>query len=1083
MGLFMCLLATLNAGNQPDNTIKPHLDSLTNLIDEVVDIRNDYKQQLKSVHYDFPQLDFGTMDGVAVEGEDDMNDIYRLTEDYIKNEKVKNTIKAIEGLDPGRIISVLSGNELVKFPLGIVKTIGNTTYTVVFDRAKLLPDHAEVKVYGRVKNDKVDLCFGAEDIKFSYEGGIIGDATLALYGDFAVPLKNDKIGVVFNRFQAQSNGDHLGSYMTFDCNGFVEARLDVDIHLSRDWVLPTDDEGVIIPGSSRVRANVGVTVSSLDDFVAEASLPYFTLTQDTSVAVLVSQATFDFSETKNAPGFNHPLTYNFETGEYDEPPSADEIPLWQGFYMKQIEFILPHVFKNEEDLPLIIGAEEIYIDGKGVSGNAYAVNPLPIDKGRIGESEWAFSIDYVSVGINYNRIIDFAFDGRLNIPLNEETQYLNYDAYAFPSQEFYNLSVGIDSTMSFPVFKAAEVRLSAGTSVSVSVDKGAFVPSAVLCGGMYIKLGDNEEDDKKVKLDMGGVEFHKLLIRDVKPYVGLASNGGSITLKIPPILNNSPITIDHLSLTNVNASKVKLGFGVEVNVSSSDAGGGKTGGSFGIIGEYLDVGGKNKWTYAGVEVQSMHVEIVMGTYLWVSGGLEFFEGDEIWGNGFYGYLNGGVLATDAKEGDLIGPHNEYKVRLQASARFGTKFPDTEEEFKYWAYDFYVSSSDKLFDIYPPVIAKGIGGGVYHHMRMASYNIQQMAEGAGQNPYSGISYEPNRETLFGVKFSLGIGIEEVDGFKGNVTLELSIDQNYALQEIMIYGNCEFVTDLFEVDASSKLASLMKSQEIALVEADDKAKATVQNRITGAMMVYMDFENGFEVQGNFAAYMDAAEGRLKGESNIDMRLSSDDQHFYMGGYEGLVNMDGEPLPDSYVELNVGGFKVTSKFYLCTGNKLPPPPPIPYSIASAFSTSTDANNRGLLPTGGNSLSAGFALGANLAIEIDVTAIFVRFNFDLLAGFDLSLLSNPSSSYCSNVGNTEQGIKGWRAQGNIYGSMNATLETRSLGKWKTRYSQSVRVWLSGDTPRPTYFFIKYQYYNWRGNEKRKEMEYGTKCGTLLKS
>ncbi len=1071
-------------GTGPSHGIDPEIDKIEKVIANATEIKREYVLAQKAKKYKFEELAFNFAEDFDPENStvDNNEDTFRKNEEYLRNEKVQKAIAAVEGLGQNKLIQNLSKSDLVKLPLGIVKTFGSTTYSIVFDQAKIFTTYAEVRVYGRIKNDKVDLCFGAEDIKVSFEGGIIGDATLALFGDFAVPLKSEKIAVVFNQFQESANNEKSGSYITFDCDGFLEAGLDVDIVLSRDWVLPTDASGRIQGGDKRVVGNAVAKVRDFDDFVAEATMPYFTLTQDTSVSILLSRATFDYSEVNNAVGFQHPSVYDFESGEFLALPPPDEIPLWRGFYIEKIEIVLPHVFKSSDNQALIVGADKVYIDERGVSAYVYGDGLIPIETGTIGESKWAFALDHVGVQINYNRILNFDFDGRIHIPINDETQKLNYTAYGMPSQNHYNIEVGLDSTMSFPVFKAAEVRLNAGSKVFVDVKEDKFVPGAVLCGGMYIAIGADQGDSSKVELNMGGVEFHKIMIRDTLPYVTLDKNGGSITLLIPPILNNSPITIDHLSLTNRSETTAKLGFGVEVNVQSSDAGGGKTGGAFGILGEYKEVNGKEKWTFAGVEVDAMNVEIVMGTYLWISGGLEFFRGDEVWGDGFYGYLSGGIVSQDGKENPDIGESSSFKLTMQASARFGTKNPDQENEYKYWAYDFYIASDKKLFDIYPPIHCKGFGGGVYHHMKMASYNVAEMAEGAGDNPYSGISYEPNDTTLFGIKLSLGIGIEAVDGFKGNVTLELAIDTDYTLQNIMLYGNGEFVNDLFQVDATKRLGKLGMAMDVAVADADDEAKVNVESRITAAMMIYMDFENGFELQGNFGAYLDAAGGVIKGQANIDLFLSTTDQHFYIGGYEGLVDMNDQPLPESFVSLSIGGFSVIAKFYLCTGNKLPPPPPIPYAIASAFNKSTTENNRGSIPSGGENLAAGFAMGASIAINMSLNTTFVRFLFDLLAGFDLSLLSNPSQSYCSAQGSGEHGVRGWRARGNIYGSMVVRLETINwLGTWKTRYSQDVKVWLSGDVPRPSYFFIKYQYKNWAGVTKRKETEYGNKCGQVV--
>jgi len=291
-------LGVVSAGTGPSHGNDPNIGHIEKVITSALDIKSDYIAAEKSKAYHFENINVDFAEEVNPEGEpDNLVDIYKYTQDYVKNEKVKKAIAAVEGLKESDMIEKLTKADMVNFPLGIVKTIKGTTYSIVFDQAKIHTTYAEVRVYGRIKNEKVDLCFGAEDIKVSFDGGIIGDATLALFGDFAVPMKSEKIGVVFKKFNGSTSGEKSGSYITFDCDGFVEAGLDLDIHLSRDWVLPTDARGKILPGTGRVVANAETKVRSLDDFVAEASMPYFTLTQDTSVSILLSQATFDYSES------------------------------------------------------------------------------------------------------------------------------------------------------------------------------------------------------------------------------------------------------------------------------------------------------------------------------------------------------------------------------------------------------------------------------------------------------------------------------------------------------------------------------------------------------------------------------------------------------------------------------------------------------------------------------------------------------------------------------------------------------------------------------------------------------------------
>ncbi|WOC53104.1 hypothetical protein BPO_p0021 (plasmid) [Bergeyella porcorum] len=61
------------------------------------------------------------------------------------------------------------------------------------------PEYAIINVYARVKTPqqgmdggKKELYFGAEGVKLSYKGKIIGDAKLSLLGDVFIPFNKNE---------------------------------------------------------------------------------------------------------------------------------------------------------------------------------------------------------------------------------------------------------------------------------------------------------------------------------------------------------------------------------------------------------------------------------------------------------------------------------------------------------------------------------------------------------------------------------------------------------------------------------------------------------------------------------------------------------------------------------------------------------------------------------------------------------------------------------------------------------------------------------------------------------------------------
>ena len=102
---------------------------------------------------------------------------------------------------------------------------------------------------------------------------------------------------------------------------------------------------------------------------------------------------------------------------YDEETAN----LWKGVYFRKIEVILPQVFDQSEG-SLAFGAESLYFDSRGVTGKIYADHVLPIEKGELGKTGWAFGIDRLDMVLIYSQIYEFGFDGRMSIPISGDEQ-------------------------------------------------------------------------------------------------------------------------------------------------------------------------------------------------------------------------------------------------------------------------------------------------------------------------------------------------------------------------------------------------------------------------------------------------------------------------------------------------------------------------------------------------------------------------------------------------------------------------------------------------------------------------------------
>lgn len=1041
----------------------------------------DVRFEQPSTQFDFPAIDELIKTSILEPVEDNLEDVQAKAVEYDGNPKVKAARAALAALDPSRMIDFLTSEELFKLPVGISSTINGYTYSIVFQKAKLHANYAELTVYGSIqKPNETDLLFGADDIKFSYEGGIIGDASLALFADYPIKRESKKLAFLFKAYQNSGGGNESGCYIKFDCNGFVSLRVDGDIIISRDWVLPTDAFGKVSTDLNRVQANLAVTLSDMNDFVVEASIPYFTLARDTSIAFLVDHATIDFSDSKSAFGFTPPPDYDVEADSIHQFPMDTMMQdLWKGIYFDRIEVILPKVFK-QDNAALSIGAEQIYIDSRGVTGIFYAQDVLPLSKGKIGQTGWAFAVDKIDIAVIYSQVYGFGFDGRIAIPIGGESEAVAFEASADLATETYNFNVGVDSTMVIPMWDVTKVNFNRGSKINVGVVRGDFKVQAVLCGNMKLSMKPRE-DNKNTALDIADIVFEQLIIQDTLPYVSLGSNNGHISFISRPKLNNSLLNIDHASISTYQVDKAMFTLGMEAGVMSSEDGGGKTAGAFGIVGKPIMSGGQQSWAFDEMKLMALEVHLDFADAGYIKGGIEFFANDPIYGNGFMGYLEGGFV----KDG------SRYQFAAAASARFGTMSEGSTEEYKYWSFDVYISSSTVAIPIYPPIAANGFGGGMYHHMSMAGYDLGAMAENGLNNPYSGIVYEPDNKTRLGLKATIGLTTTSGKAFQGVVTLELSFNQNLSLREIKLYGTGEIAgsdTEGWAAKQKDGVASnvLERTEAAAINEQEAAGKA---NTITCAVMLRVSLVDGFTMHGAFNAYIDAGQGKITGKGTLDLYASTvtNEWHLYIGGYanNSITNVEGEVIPPVSVGINFEAFSVTASLYLMMGTDLPGPPPLSPQLAAFFGSSSNSVNRSRLTEGGRSPGNGTGAAFGSSVELSFKYYNERNNGTINknkyidvnggAGFDLALLSFSDLSKCSEASNFPHGQKGWRAYGRLF------LYAQISGKWwLTIPTQHIGFIAEGDLPNPDYFNVQLKVNIAKVININKNVELGSQCGTV---
>ncbi|MCB0497338.1 MAG: hypothetical protein KDC79_14450 [Cyclobacteriaceae bacterium] len=901
--------------------------------------------------------------------------------------KASAIIKEIR--DAKKFVGYLNGESLLKLPVGIHKEVGGLAYDIGIASIKLKPQYAELEVYMQFEvpqNGKV-LTFRGKGIKFTKEGGIVGDATLELVADYAINLDGDKAQIILKS----------GTQATFSCNGFEKMILNADVKFARSMLLPEDVNGNV-KAEGNVITSFRSEINDWNDLVAEVDLPAFQLPSLEGVSFTVRQAVFDFSDTLNASGVRFPENYQ-------NPDIAAGLPqLWRGFYIRELSVTLPRQFEkqgNEERTSF--AAFDVLIDNMGLTGDFEGKNLIRMDEGSM--SGWAYSLDSIGISLQANQLTSGGFIGDIVIPINKEDKAFAYNAIINPGGA-YIFNVSASDSLEFSMFKASKVELFPASYLEIAVVDNKFVPKANLHGKMSINAPMSDQSSKTAEL--ADISFENLQIQSQAPYiqVGAFSFG---TEGIQQRMSGFPISINNIGLRNVSETEVALDFNLQVNLTGS--GGGSYGADAGlsIVGELPQQEAIQHWRYKKIEVRDISVDIDGGAFK-LNGMLQFYTGDPVYGDGF-----NGTIQAEFKPG----------IRVEASAVFGTV-----DGYRYWYADALASMPSGV-PIFTGVAVYGFGGGAYYHMAM---DTDGSGSTLGQTS-SGIVYVPRENAGLGLKATIEIGSHpKKEAFNGDATFEVAFFDGGGIRYISFKGNGYLATPpaigaLSKIkEKTQKMASVVSQMEKSTgaagallcqnAEADQSTTqiygqignaAGERGQISAHVFISYDFENN-TLHGNFEAYVNVAGGIIKGVGDggragwAVLHFAPEEWYVYVGTPDDRIGL----------KMGVGPISAQTTSYLMVGTSILGSPPPPENIARILGM--DASDldymRDLNALG---KGAGFAFGANFGIDTgDLTFLMFYARFAAGAGFDI-MLKDYGSAQCSGRSGPI-GVNGWYANGQAY-------------------------------------------------------------------
>ncbi|TSE05631.1 hypothetical protein [Aquimarina algiphila] len=975
----------------------------------------------------------------------------------------------------GRWISSFRNEDIQVLPVGIKHKLNEVEYQLGFTKARFTKEYTELTVFVKIilpQSDEeglpIELFFGANNVKLSHQGGIIGEANLVLLGDIFIPFNGGNwLLILKGGFDYKTGDTQNRTYVTIDCDGVKEMGIEGEVQFSRNMILPVDVAGKPLPETvsyqgalrepiqipNRVRGAFKAVASDWNDMIVEISLsPFVMASQPDKFMFSVNQAVFDFSDLRTE-------NVNFPQHYYDEGLLLPNPDTWRGVYVQSLKVGLPQEFKTEESISqknrITFEAANLLIDSYGVSGYFSAENIIPIKSGRTSESKsWAYSVDKIGIELASNRLIGADFNGRILLPISDkgdkngttaegEDGRMGLGYAGIISENEYGLVVSTLDTLSFDVFKA-KAELLPNSSVELMVIDGNFRPKAVLNGRMAISASQKEslanegstyttgEGDKKEKhtVQFKGIEFQNLVLQTTSPVIQVDYFGYKDEVK----LANFPVSIANIAFMS-NEYEAGIEFDLMLNLMGKESKGFAADARLGIFGKFEEENYKQRWKYDRLDLSRINIEANMGA-IQLKGGLELMNNDPVYGDGFSAEIEGTFGS--------FGP-------ITCKAIFG------KNEFRYW----YVDAAVRGLKIQVgPLQISGFAGGAFYKM------TRRPNAGPDFSP-SGLSYVPSENSSLGVKAMVFAAIGDESAIAVGAGFEIEFNNNGGVNRLGLFGEAQLMKAFDFPNPVGKLTdrlSGMVDSELINGVMDSKAGKTFLDKadleyepeivgeaaISAKMGMEFDFVND-SFHATFDLYVNVAGGIVQGRASGGragwgvVHISKEEWYVHMG----------TPTDRLGLKMGVGSFSIETGGYFMMGDRIPGSPPPPAIVAEILGVDAEELNY-MRDENALGEGRGFAFGADFSIDTgDLRFLILYARFQAGVGFDI-MLKDYGDARCVNTGD-EVGINGWYANGQSYaylqGELGINIKLFFIKKKIPIIKGGAAVLLQGKGPNPFWF------------------------------
>jgi hypothetical protein len=860
-------------------------------------------------------------------------------------------------------------------------------YQVYLDSLVFTPAGAAMNAYLvlELPHNGQRIVFEAHGINFGPTGFPsmpISPVRLTLGNDVAVRLNNAARLIV-------KGGPN--TYISIDCGGFAGIGIEADVELCRNIVKPLDTAGNIEDDPERVSGHFQVFVPTWGEFYLSLSMDDFVVTNVEDIKWSIDSVIFDHSETISPPTpLVPPAGYSSQFAD-----ANGFQPEWEGFFIQNLSATLPNHF-NQGGQPTTVSVQKVVIDQTGFSGGIMVTPLLSLGDGNAGG--WAFSVDTFKVSIAHNTLVDAKFNGLVNVPIFKgasscggssnapivAADCFKYNAFIQPGG-IYNFTVKTNGNYCVDMWKAGSVQIDTSSSIEMKLENGQFSAIATLNGNINISA----DIGNGMSIEAPNITFQGVEVSNQAPYFSPGNWGFP---SVSADFGGFELTVNGLHMVETEEGDPALGFAARLKLANAGAVDVTAQGAFKIVGEMVEVNGRQRWKFKEIKVEQICLEDVSFPGVdKLSGCIMFYENNPTYGSGFRGQVD--VKFTS------IG-------QVKAVAQFGKV-----NSKKYFFVDALFCSESGIQ--MGPVTLYGIGGGIYK-------NMTRPESGAGLgglcgpnasipttigSSISGITYTPTTEEKFGLKLTVVLGAAKKEAFNANVTFEVTFNGGNGLSNAYMYGN-------------AKLMDEINLQGAPVRKTDGTAPITAQ--VCANVDMNMNFETK-TFSGSFEVFMNVAD---------IMRGSGANNRLVQAGVLFSPNTwyikCGRPIEGQRAgtKISIPGLGNIAEFgsYLQIGQGVDPMPPLPADIQALTGLNNTGNFQnqltGALASQRQSTLNGFVFGADIELG-DTNKEFGIFKATLNAkvGFDVSMLNYPGIT-CANT-NSALGINGWYANGQIYAKL----------------------------------------------------------------